>query len=162
MRIFCIHFRTIAYTMQISPILGPPLMLVFVCLTNILLITSLISLLSASLSRVSGHVSSFDSRRTRIDWLTAPLRIQVMEHSRDEYLFVYALLCCASSSNARCGQSQGDANDGARYSVYVLESATSNRLTYFVPPLVSFTYFRMYGDASILQRVAEGCISSRL
>ncbi|KAK5165097.1 uncharacterized protein LTR77_009194 [Saxophila tyrrhenica] len=69
---------------QISPILGPPLMLVFVCLTNILLITSLISLLSASLNRV-------------------------MEHARDEYLFVY--------------------------SVYVLEAATSNRLTYFLPPL---------------------------
>ncbi len=37
-------------------------MLVFVCLTNILLITSLISLLSASLSRVS-HVTCLSKRR---------------------------------------------------------------------------------------------------
>lgn len=37
---------------QISPILGPPLMFIFVCLTNILLITSLISLLSNSLTKV--------------------------------------------------------------------------------------------------------------
>jgi hypothetical protein len=38
---------------QISPVLGPPLMLIFVCMTNILLITSLISLLSNSLTKVS-------------------------------------------------------------------------------------------------------------
>jgi hypothetical protein len=32
-----------------------------------------------------------------------------------------------------------------RYSVYVLEASTTNRLTYFIPPLVSFMqfYFRM-------------------
>ncbi|KAM3424467.1 hypothetical protein BST61_g6471 [Cercospora zeina] len=69
---------------QISPVLGPPLMLVFVALTNILLITSLISLLSNKLDKV-------------------------MEHARDEYMFVY--------------------------SVYVLEASTSNRLTYFYPVL---------------------------
>ncbi|WPH04616.1 Hypothetical protein R9X50_00750800 [Acrodontium crateriforme] len=69
---------------KISPVLGPPLMFIFVCLTNILLITSLISLLSNSLSKV-------------------------IEHAREEYLFVYA--------------------------VYVLEASTSNRLTYFLPPL---------------------------
>lgn len=71
---------------RISPILGPPLMLVFVCLTNILLITSLISILSNSLTKV-------------------------IEHAREEYLFVY--------------------------SVFVLEASTSNRLTFFLPPLVS-------------------------
>ncbi|QIW99083.1 hypothetical protein AMS68_004601 [Peltaster fructicola] len=69
---------------RISPLLGPPLMIIFVCMTNILLITSLISLLSNSLSRV-------------------------IQHSREEYLFVYA--------------------------VYVLEASTSNRLTYYIPPL---------------------------
>ncbi|KAF2102898.1 hypothetical protein NA57DRAFT_31865, partial [Rhizodiscina lignyota] len=58
--------------------------LVFVCLTNILLITSLISLLSNSLTKI-------------------------LDHARDEYLFVY--------------------------SVYVLEASTSNRLTYYFPPL---------------------------
>lgn len=69
---------------QISPILGPPLMLVFVCMTNILLVTSLISILSNSLTKV-------------------------IEHAADEYKFVY--------------------------SVFVLEASTSDRLTYFLPPL---------------------------
>ncbi|KAH6614219.1 hypothetical protein C7974DRAFT_72915 [Boeremia exigua] len=69
---------------EISPFFGPPVMLVFIILTNILLITSLISLLSNSLSKI-------------------------LEHARDEYLFIY--------------------------SVYVLEASSSNRLTYFLPPL---------------------------
>ncbi|KAF2744225.1 hypothetical protein M011DRAFT_193400 [Sporormia fimetaria CBS 119925] len=69
---------------EISPIFGPPVMLVFIALTNILLITSLISLLSSSLTKV-------------------------LDHARDEYLFIY--------------------------SVYVLEASTSNRLTYYLPPL---------------------------
>ncbi|KAF2829287.1 hypothetical protein CC86DRAFT_368328 [Ophiobolus disseminans] len=69
---------------EISPYFGPPVMLIFVSLTNILLITSLISLLSNSLSKV-------------------------LDHARDEYLFIY--------------------------SVYVLEASSSNRLTYFLPPL---------------------------
>ena len=66
-------------------------MLVFVCLTNILLITSLISLLSASLSKVS-HVMCFTCRREEYGSLTVfECNPQVMEHSRDEYLFVYVL-----------------------------------------------------------------------
>ncbi|KAF2708796.1 hypothetical protein K504DRAFT_468024 [Pleomassaria siparia CBS 279.74] len=69
---------------QISPYFGPPVMLIFVALTNILLITSLISLLSNSLTKV-------------------------LDHAREEYLFIY--------------------------SVYVLEASTSNRLTYYLPPL---------------------------
>ena len=44
--------------MQISPVLGPPLMIVFVCITNILLITSLISLLTNSLTKVCGLLVS--------------------------------------------------------------------------------------------------------
>ncbi|KAF2855843.1 hypothetical protein T440DRAFT_495547 [Plenodomus tracheiphilus IPT5] len=48
---------------EISPFFGPPVMLIFVTLTNILLITSLISLLSNSLSKV-------------------------LDHARDEYLFM--------------------------------------------------------------------------
>lgn len=67
-----------------SPVLGLPLMIIFVILTNILLITSLISILSNTLTRVT-------------------------EHARDEYLY--------------------------GYSVFVLEASTSNRLTYFLPPL---------------------------
>ncbi|OAP57309.1 hypothetical protein AYL99_08047 [Fonsecaea erecta] len=61
--------------------------LIFVCLTNILLITSLVSLVSNSLT-------------------------EVMAHAREEYLF--------------------------QYSIYVLESSTSRRLTYFMPPLNLF------------------------
>ncbi|KAK4981614.1 hypothetical protein LTR66_009846 [Elasticomyces elasticus] len=46
----------------------------------------------------------------KIDWLTGTvLYMQVIEHAREEYLFVY--------------------------SVFVLEASTSNRLTYFLPPL---------------------------
>ncbi|KAL5330333.1 hypothetical protein ACEPPN_003860 [Leptodophora sp. 'Broadleaf-Isolate-01'] len=40
---------------DINPKLGPPLMLIFVCMTNILLITSLISILSDSFSKVIAH-----------------------------------------------------------------------------------------------------------
>ncbi|RVX66875.1 hypothetical protein B0A52_09605 [Exophiala mesophila] len=72
---------------KISPLFGYTLMLIFVCLTNILLITSLVSLVSNSLS-------------------------EVMAHAREEYLF--------------------------QYSIYVLESSTSRRLTYFMPPLNLF------------------------
>ncbi|EXJ74919.1 uncharacterized protein A1O5_01615 [Cladophialophora psammophila CBS 110553] len=72
---------------KISPLFGYILMLIFVCLTNILLITSLVSLVSNSLT-------------------------EVMAHAREEYLF--------------------------QYSIYVLESSTSRRLTYFMPPLNLF------------------------
>ncbi|KIW11929.1 hypothetical protein PV08_09202 [Exophiala spinifera] len=72
---------------KISPLFGYTLMLIFVCLTNILLITSLVSLVSNSLT-------------------------EVMAHAREEYLF--------------------------QYSIYVLESSTSRRLTYFLPPLNLF------------------------
>ncbi|KAK4900599.1 hypothetical protein LTR27_002315 [Elasticomyces elasticus] len=69
---------------EISPILGPPIMFLFVCMTSILLVTVLISLLSNTLTKV-------------------------IEHAREEYLSVYA--------------------------IFVLEASTSNRLTYFIPPL---------------------------
>lgn len=61
---------------DISPILGPPLMLVFVCLTTILLITSLISILSASFANVTGH-------------------------AREEYLFVYSVYVLEASTSNR-------------------------------------------------------------
>jgi hypothetical protein len=60
---------------DINPKLGPPLMLIFVCMTNILLITSLISILSDSFSKV-------------------------IAHAREEYLFVYSVYVLeASTSN---------------------------------------------------------------
>lgn len=71
---------------QVSPYLGLPVMIVFVCLTNQLLITSMMAHISSSLS-------------------------QMLSSSREEYLYVY--------------------------SVYVLEAVTSDKLTYFQPPLVS-------------------------
>ncbi|KAK3072848.1 hypothetical protein LTR53_006080 [Teratosphaeriaceae sp. CCFEE 6253] len=61
---------------EISPILGPPLMLAFVVLTNILLITSLISLLSNTLTKV-------------------------IEHAREEYLSVYAIYVLEASTSNR-------------------------------------------------------------
>ncbi|KAK5731469.1 hypothetical protein LTR17_011357 [Elasticomyces elasticus] len=64
--------------------IGPPIMFLFVCMTSILLVTVLISLLSNTLTKV-------------------------IEHAREEYLSVYA--------------------------IFVLEASTSNRLTYFIPPL---------------------------
>ncbi|KAI1859278.1 uncharacterized protein JN550_012087 [Neoarthrinium moseri] len=69
---------------QISPYLGLPVMVIFVCLTNQLLITSMMAHISNSLR-------------------------QVLDSSREEYLYVY--------------------------SVYVLEASTSNKLTYFFMPL---------------------------
>lgn len=61
---------------DISPIFGPPLMLVFVTLTNILLITSLISILSNSFSKVTAH-------------------------AREEYLYVYSVYVLEASTSNR-------------------------------------------------------------
>ncbi|RPA88044.1 hypothetical protein BJ508DRAFT_409955 [Ascobolus immersus RN42] len=60
----------------ISPILGPPLMFIFVVLTNILLITSLISLLSNSLNTL-------------------------MDNAREEYLFMYSTFVLESVTSNR-------------------------------------------------------------
>ena len=61
---------------RIDPTLGPPLMLIFVCMTNILLITSLISLLSNSLTRI-------------------------MDHAREEYFFQYSVFVLDASASKR-------------------------------------------------------------
>ncbi|TVY93623.1 Calcium channel [Lachnellula willkommii] len=61
---------------DINPILGPPLMLVFVIMTTILLITSLISILSDSFSKV-------------------------IAHARDEYIFVYSVYVLEASTSNR-------------------------------------------------------------
>ena len=61
---------------RISTTLGPPLMIIFVCMTNILLITSLISLLSNSLTRV-------------------------MDHAREEYFFQYSVFVLDASASKR-------------------------------------------------------------
>lgn len=92
---------------EINPIFGPPLMLIYVCMTNILLITSLISILSESFSKVTAQ-------------------------AREEYLFVY--------------------------SIYVLESASSNRLTHFCPPfniipLILIRPLRIFLPASQLRNL---------
>ncbi|KAE8443417.1 hypothetical protein EG329_001898 [Mollisiaceae sp. DMI_Dod_QoI] len=61
---------------DINPVLGPPLMLIFVTMTNILLITSLISILSDSFSKV-------------------------IAHAREEYLFVYSVYVLEASTSNR-------------------------------------------------------------
>ena len=61
---------------KVSYILGAPLMFVFACLTNILLITSLISLLSSSLMRV-------------------------MDHAREEYVFQYSVFVLDAAASKR-------------------------------------------------------------
>ncbi|KAI5809349.1 hypothetical protein BZA77DRAFT_328871 [Pyronema omphalodes] len=61
---------------EISPILGPPLMLIFVTITNILLITSLISLLSNSLTTM-------------------------LSNAREEYLFMFSIMVLEASSSSR-------------------------------------------------------------
>ncbi|KAF7923442.1 uncharacterized protein EAE97_010880 [Botrytis byssoidea] len=99
---------------QISPQFGPPLMIIFVILTQILLITSLISILSDSFSRV-------------------------FSHAKEEYLFVY--------------------------SVYVLESSTSNRLTHFYPPLnliplILIRPLRLFMSSSTLRRIRIGLLKA--
>ena len=77
---------------DIDPIFGPPLMIILVIFSNILLLSSLTGILSNSFSRV-------------------------INHAREEYLFVYA--------------------------VYVLEASTSNQLIHFYPPFnfVAFLVF---------------------
>ncbi|KAF3273472.1 hypothetical protein TWF970_008995 [Orbilia oligospora] len=60
---------------KISPVLGAPLMLIFVTMTNILLITSLISLLSNSLS-------------------------VVMSNAREEYLFMFSTFVLESATSS--------------------------------------------------------------
>jgi len=61
---------------EISYYLGPPLMLLFVCMTNILLITSLISILSNSFTKVTAH-------------------------AREEYLYVYSVYVLEASTSNR-------------------------------------------------------------
>ncbi|KAK4494600.1 hypothetical protein PRZ48_013956 [Zasmidium cellare] len=82
---------------EISPTIGTPLMFVFVCMTNILLITSLISLLSNKLDKVGVSVPGrptgglYKRQRLRPTFhLDEKLTFceQVMLHARDEYLFV--------------------------------------------------------------------------
>ncbi|KAK6331697.1 hypothetical protein TWF718_002243 [Orbilia javanica] len=60
---------------RISPVLGAPLMLIFVTMTNILLITSLISLLSTSISAV-------------------------MSNAREEYLFGFSTFVLESATSS--------------------------------------------------------------
>lgn len=83
---------------DIDPIFGPPLMIILVIFSNILLLSSLTGILSNSFSRV-------------------------INHAREEYLFVYA--------------------------VYVLEASTSNRLIHFYPPFnfIAFCVFEPWAMA---------------
>lgn len=61
---------------DINPKLGPPLMVIFVCMTNILLITSLICIQRDSFARV-------------------------IAHAREEYLYVYSVYVLEASTSKR-------------------------------------------------------------
>lgn len=104
---------------DIDPILGPPLMFIFVTLSSILLM--------GSLTGKSTILSPLPNER----FLTSPETqgmlsnsfSRVINHAREEYVYVY--------------------------SVYVLEASTSNRLTHFYPPfnlvaLIIFRPFRLF------------------
>jgi len=61
---------------DINPHLGPPLMVIFICMTNVLLITSLICIQRDAFSRV-------------------------IAHAREEYLFVYSVYVLQASTSKR-------------------------------------------------------------
>lgn len=61
---------------DINPKLGPPLMVIFVCMTNVLLVTSLISIQRDAFARV-------------------------ISHAREEYLFVYSVYVLEASTSKR-------------------------------------------------------------
>ncbi len=102
--------------LQINPKLGPPLMLVFVTMTNILLITSLISILSDSFSKVISHA------RYVCNILTANKYWQSNQGGVSLRLF-------------------GLRSRGTKFRKYPVaftdpsQASTSNRLTHFYPPL---------------------------
>jgi hypothetical protein len=126
------------------------LRLIFVCLTNILLITSLISLVSNSLTEVGQHfkipvrwsptcdqIRSVELMHTR--WPSFAENIWLIMHNapighgtckRRVSLPVGGLFTLDAVPRLTNG-------NPIRYSIYVLESSTSRRLTYFMPPLVS-------------------------
>ncbi|KAG9259132.1 uncharacterized protein F5Z01DRAFT_26514 [Emericellopsis atlantica] len=95
---------------QIDPIFGPPLMIILVIFSNILLLSSLTGILSNSFSRV-------------------------INHAREEYLYVYA--------------------------VYVLEASTSNRLIHFYPPF-NFIAWIMFGPLSLAFPNSPAILKARI
>ncbi|KAI9752851.1 MAG: exocyst complex component exo84 [Chaenotheca gracillima] len=100
---------------KISPVLGPPLMIIFVCMTNMLLITSLISILSNSLSQPPPAKRSMQGRMQR-----PSLGGQIKQ-------FLAFGMVAKRQPN--------------RYSVFVLEASTSRRLTLFWPPMNLLSIF---------------------
>lgn len=105
-------------------------MLIFCALTQFLLLTIIICLLSNSLEKVCAfppRVSATlkdvrELTKSAFDrsWSMHEMNTGLCEWQTDR-------VCCASNTN----------NGRHSYAVYVLEASTSNRLTYFVPPLVS-------------------------
>jgi hypothetical protein len=126
------------------------LRLIFVCLTNILLITSLISLVSNSLTEVGQHFEiPVSGRRPATKYVASnrctPVGLPLLKN-------IWLIMHNAPIGHGTCkrrvslpvgGLFTLDAvprltnGNPIRYSIYVLESSTSRRLTYFMPPLVS-------------------------
>jgi hypothetical protein len=111
-------------------------MVIFCCLTNILLITSLISLLSNTLTKVSA--SGRAARSPRCPIVQAVVKGAVHRFFSDPATSIYSCECMRPDAVPPTNQ---DMTDRRRYAVYVLEASTSNRLTYFLPPLVSESLF---------------------
>lgn len=103
--------------------------LIFVSMTNLLLISSLVSLMSMSLEGVRSAIVDLPTRST-VGVLISPLgdgscpgriSIPVSNQTTSD----------RSSTTPRVTKWCGN-----RLSIYVLESSNSRRLTYFMPPLV--------------------------
>ncbi|KAJ5873766.1 uncharacterized protein N7529_002196 [Penicillium soppii] len=122
---------------EISPIFGYGLMLIFSLMTNTLILSSLISLMSMSLEGV-------------------------MRHAREEYLFQYAYKTPVYPLNSALWHCPYGkiyfAKEPIRLAIYVLESSNSRRLTYFMPPLnliplLCIRPMRLFLSAGTVRRV---------
>jgi hypothetical protein len=108
--------------------------LIFVCLTNILLITALVSLVSNSLTEVRPHLSLFSGDRFQDHSCQLGTLPETYEAVSNRSLLMLERSIFSSEWKWPC--SDHHPADSDRYSIYVLESSTSRRLTYFLPPLV--------------------------
>ena len=108
-------------------------------MTNILLFTSLISLLTNSLARVRLPWSSRCCwAPCRIsDWLMACHFLNTNTSCRYLIMRGKSIYSCQRKSTPTISNKILPSNLENSYSVYVLEASTSNRLTYYFPPLVS-------------------------
>lgn len=107
--------------------------LIFVAMTNILLISSLISLMSLSLEGVSGGLTPNTILAQPINCLSILYPLDLGNGTRSGRVFVPV---CDPQFGCMVKRFMADVVI-PRLSIYVLESSNSRKLTYFMPPLVS-------------------------